>query len=87
MGTITGDLASQVFRMIRDGLSFPEVVIKTEETPDTIRALWRDYYKRPPVGEDEEEEPPFVDDSSDYERRIRKLDADIMERRRRREER
>ena len=82
MGTITGDLAARVFRMIRDGLSFPEVVIKTEETPETIRALWREYRRSP---DDEDEEPVQADDSSDYERRMRKLDEDIVESRRRRQ--
>lgn len=76
----TGEVAATVFRMFRDGLSFPEIVIKTEENPETIRALF-EQYKRPL----EEPRPALapLDDLSDYARRARELDDEILARRRR----
>jgi DNA-binding transcriptional MerR regulator len=81
---VTGDRASQVFRMFRDGLSFAEIVIKTEETPETIRALWNEYKR--PLDERRPDARP-VEDLSDYEKRAREIEDEIMERRRRMRER
>jgi hypothetical protein len=73
-----GSLAARVFRMFRDGLSFPEIVIKTEESPETIRALFEQY--RRPLGE-ADEEPRAVDDLSDFAKRAREIENEIMDRR------
>jgi hypothetical protein len=81
---ITGDLAACVFRMIRDGLSFAKIVIKTEETPETIRALWNEYKRS---FEHPEEESKPIDDLSDYDTRARNIEGQIMARRRRMRER
>jgi DNA-binding transcriptional MerR regulator len=81
---VTGDLAAQVFRMFRDGLSFAEIVIKTEETPETIRALWNEYKR--PLSEPLEDRSP-TDDLSDFARRAREIEDAIMARRQRMRER
>jgi DNA-binding transcriptional MerR regulator len=80
MGT-RGDIAAAVFRMFRDGQSFAEIVIKTEETPETIRALF-EQYKRPL---EEPRLPPKAsnDDLSDYMKRAREIEDEILARRRR----
>ena len=76
----TGDLAAEVFRMFRDGQSLAEIVIKTQETPETIRMLWEEY-KRPL---DQPEKPTVVpEDLSDYAERAREIEGEIMARRRR----
>jgi DNA-binding transcriptional MerR regulator len=74
----SGSLAARVFKMFRDGLSFPEIVIKTEETPETIRALFEEY--RRPLGESKEE-PKVWDDLSDFDKRARDIEDRIIERR------
>jgi DNA-binding transcriptional MerR regulator len=79
MGT-TGDVAANVFRMFRDGMSFAEIVIKTEETPETIRALF-EQYKRPLESPHESSKPS--NDFSDYARRARDIEDEIMARRKR----
>ena len=38
-----GELASRVFRMFKRNMTFADVVIESEQEPDTIRALWRCY--------------------------------------------
>jgi DNA-binding transcriptional MerR regulator len=76
----TGDVAATVFRMFRDGMSFAEIVIKTEETPETIRALF-EQYKRPLEAAREAALP--VDDSGDYAKRMREIENKIMASRRR----
>ena len=39
----TGELAARVFRLIKDGRSFHDIVIDTEQEPPTILALWEQY--------------------------------------------
>jgi hypothetical protein len=83
---ITGDIAATIFRMFRDGLSFPEIVIRSQEMPETVRALYAQY-RRPldPAEEEPRPEPPA--NFSDYENRLREMDKEIMERRKRMRER
>jgi DNA-binding transcriptional MerR regulator len=69
----TGDVAAAIFRMFRDGLSFTEIVIKTEETPETIRALFEQY--RRPL--EPRESPPTPDDDSDYAERTKSIESSI----------
>ena len=46
VGHANGSLVARVFAMFRERVDFPEIVIQTEQTPATIRALY-DEYRRP----------------------------------------
>jgi DNA-binding transcriptional MerR regulator len=74
----SGDIAAAIFRMFRDGLSFPEIVIKSEETPETVRALF-EQYKRPLDAP--RAASSTVDDLSEYTKRARELEDEILARR------
>jgi hypothetical protein len=81
-GAVTGELAAKVFELFRDGVSLPDIVIGTKQSPATIAALWDDYRRLENGGKLPMD--PF--DLSDYDARARELDREIEERRRRRRE-
>jgi hypothetical protein len=76
----SGELAARVFRMFRERQKFHEIVIETEQEPDTIRALWRQFN----AGFDDSS-PESASDLRQHEshdERMRDLDRDLARRRR-----
>ncbi len=65
-----GTVAAEVFRLFREGVELPEVVMQTKQAPATVRALWEEY--RRPL-----EVPAALPDLSDYEERAR-LDGEHL---------
>jgi hypothetical protein len=68
---VHGTIAAQVFALFRESVELPEIVMRTQQSPVTIRALYEEY-RRPlevPGGS-----PP---DLVDYDRSSRELDARI----------
>ena len=45
---VHGTIAAQVFDLFRQGVELPEIVIQTQQSPATIRALWEEYSR--PLG-------------------------------------
>jgi hypothetical protein len=78
----SGELAAKVFELLRHGVSLPEIVIATRQSPEMIARLWDDYRRLENGGKLPAD--PF--DLSDYDARARELDREIEERRRRRRE-
>jgi Helix-turn-helix domain len=47
---VHGTIAVQVFELFQAGMELPDIVIRTGQSPATIRSLWEEY-KRPLDGE------------------------------------
>jgi hypothetical protein len=69
---VHGTIAAQVFALFRESVELPEIVMRTQQSPATIRALYEEY--RRPL-EASGNAPP---DLSDYDRSSRELDARIV---------
>ena len=67
---VHGTIAAQVFALFRESVELPEIVMRTQQSPATIRALYEEY--RRPL-----DAPPPQPDLVDYERSSRDLDARI----------
>jgi hypothetical protein len=68
---VHGTIAAQVFALFRESVELPEIVMRTQQSPTTIRALYEEY-RRPLEGRGSG--PP---DLSEYDRSSRELDARI----------
>ena len=69
---VHGTIAAQVFALFRESVELPEIVMRTQQSPATIRALY-DEYRRPL--EPAAGPPP---DLSDYDRSSRELDERLQ---------
>jgi hypothetical protein len=43
---VAGTIAADVFRLFREGVELPEIVMQTQQSPATIRSLWEEF-RRP----------------------------------------
>jgi hypothetical protein len=68
---VHGTIAAQVFALFRESVELPEIVMRTQQSPATIRALYEEY-RRPLEGG--ASQPP---DLTEYDRSSRELDARI----------
>jgi hypothetical protein len=68
---VHGTIAAQVFALFRESVELPEIVMRTQQSPATIRALY-DEYRRPL-----EAPGSAPTDLGDYDRSSRELDARI----------
>jgi hypothetical protein len=68
---VHGTIAAQVFALFRESVELPEIVMRTQQSPATIRALYEEF-RRPlePLAQ----QP----DLGDYERSSRELDTRIV---------
>jgi hypothetical protein len=69
---VHGTIAAQVFALFRESVELPEIVMRTQQSPATIRALY-DEYRRPL------EVPEPSPEVGEYERSSRELDTRIAE--------
>jgi hypothetical protein len=70
---VHGTIAAQVFALFRESVELPEIVMRTQQSPATIRSLYEEY--RRPL----ESTPPATPDLTDYERSSRELDRRVAE--------
>jgi hypothetical protein len=68
---VHGTIAAEVFSLFRESVDLPEIVMRTQQSPATIRALYEEY--RRPLGH----RPHSPVDVADYERSSRELDEKI----------
>jgi hypothetical protein len=68
---VHGTIAAQVFALFRESVELPEIVMRTQQSPATIRALYEEY-RRPLEGAASE-----TPDLTEYDRSSRELDARI----------
>jgi hypothetical protein len=68
---VHGTIAAEVFQLFREGVELPEIVMKTQQAPLTIRKLYEEY--RRPLGY----QPPPKIDLDEYERSAKELDQKI----------
>jgi hypothetical protein len=68
---VHGTIAAQVFALFRESVELPEIVMRTQQSPATIRALYEEY-RRPLEGA-----APQPPDLADYDKSSRELDARI----------
>lgn len=69
---VHGTIAAQIFELFRQTVDFPEIVIQTQQSPATVRALYAEY--RRPL-----EAPPAMPELVGYDERARELDGKIAE--------
>jgi hypothetical protein len=67
---VHGTIAAQVSALFRESVELPEIVMRTQQSPATVRALYEEY--RRPL-----ESPGPQPDLGDYERSSRELDERI----------
>lgn len=48
-----GAIAARAFQMFKDGFPFPEIVIETMQSPETVRRLFEEYRRPLVTGHDE----------------------------------
>jgi hypothetical protein len=68
---VHGTIAAEVFALFRESVELPEIVMRTHQSPATIRALYEEY--RRPLGH----QPTAPVDLAEYERSSRALDERI----------
>jgi hypothetical protein len=68
---VHGTIAAEVFAMFRESVELPEIVMRTQQSPATIRALYEEYSR--PLGH----RPEAPVDLAEYERSSRALDEKI----------
>jgi DNA-binding transcriptional MerR regulator len=68
---VHGTVAAEVFQLFREGVELPEIVMKTQQAPLTIRKLYEEY--RRPLGY----QPPPKIDLAEYDRSAKELDEKI----------
>jgi hypothetical protein len=69
---VHGTIAAEIFGLFRQGVELPEIVIKTQQAPATVRALFEEYSRAlgaPP--------PPAAVDVSRYDATDRAADAKL----------
>jgi hypothetical protein len=68
---VHGTIAAQVFKMFREGVELPEIVMQTQQSPMTIRQLYEEYSR--PLGH----KPSPTVDLKDYDDQAKTLDEKI----------
>ena len=68
---VYGTIAAEVFSLFRESVDLPEIVMRTQQSPSTIRALYEEYSR--PLGH----VPVPAVDIAEYERSSRELDEMI----------
>lgn len=75
----SGELAARVFAMLEQRKRFAEIVIDTQQDPETIRDLWRQYR----AGfEEKSSEPEDDQEAREHDAQMRSFDAELARKRR-----
>jgi len=74
---VQASIAVQVFELFQAGMKLPDIVIRTGQTPQTVRELWEEY-KRPLEGETSAERAERLHrEEKELEGRARELEREL----------
>jgi hypothetical protein len=79
--TASGELAARVFKLLKEGRSFHDIVIETEQEPATILALWQQYKNGFAASSPDETTDHDERAQREHEEQMRALDSELERRR------